>query len=51
LKEYEVFSAYYPVSIDATRFFSSQKRSCPTYLNKEQCIKSDLFAGKMTALS
>lgn len=35
LKEYEVFSAYYPVSIDATEFFSSQKRSCPSCLCKE----------------
>lgn len=35
LKEYEVFSAYYPVSIDATSFFSSQKRSCPACLIKE----------------
>jgi hypothetical protein len=34
LKDYKVFSAYYPVSIDATGFFSSQKRSCPTCLTK-----------------
>ena len=34
-KEYEVFSAYYHISIDATEFFSSQKRSCPTCLCKQ----------------
>jgi hypothetical protein len=35
LNEYKVFSAYYPVSIDATEFFSSQKHSCPSCLIKE----------------